>query len=356
MRSPAVAVIALLLALLTGPTPASAQQDTGVGVTPARFEVDLNFRAHDFAVSVFNDTSSAEQIQLDVVDLGHGLDGNPIFGEPLAGLVEIVGERRFVLAPGESRSVRLQADFPDLVALYGALVVGRAPDDPSAAIAVRTQVASIFLLRGPQPWDQALEIRDVGIDDQEVGTEARLWVDLENVGDAHVRPSGTLVVRQDGQQVAEVDIVRENILPGWARRLIAPWVPDRDLSGVVEVTVQLDDGTRHTTTVDLADVPERVAQQREAQGESTQDGGAVFDGGAAERGDDASVDPGPAQVVAALLLAITALLTLLAWRRRRTEEEDEAEASAGSLRDPIDGPGTAPDDVVEILPDREHVG
>lgn len=294
---------------------------TGVGITPARSEVDLGSREYDLTLDVFNDSDRSRAVTIDVVGLGHELDGTPLLGDALSQVRLVDGEQEFTLGAGESVELSFRAAFPGQVSLYGAVVARIAPDDAGDAIAVRTQVASLLLLRGPRPWDQSLEARGVGL--LETGEGQRvLYVDLANVGNAHVRPKGVFRVRRGAEVIAEVPLAGENILPGFARRLTAPWTSDDAGGGDVEIEIDIDDGPSLSTPVDLGEMP----AASDGTGEGGEPGSVVL---------EQPTDPGQTSVdgdrrvllpIAGLLilLAIGALYLMLLWKRRE-EEDDEDE-------------------------------
>ena len=291
----------------------------GVGLTPARVEVDLDERTTALEVIVFNDTPDEQSLSVSVTGLGHTLEGVPTFEAPLGGEVDITGGGELHLAPGGSATVQLDIGFPDQVAQYAAVVASIDPVDPSRTVSVRTRVASLILLRGPRPWDQTVEAGEVGLEYKEGATEASLYVDVDNVGNAHVRPTGRFIVRQQGEQLAVVELPGENIIPGFARRLRAPWVPDPDASGPVEIELELDNGPSSSGSADLDDIPGRVAEERRDQGLPAS--GATL-----------SVDntiPAPLSVAAVLVLIATLAMLLFVWRRQR--DEDEAGETAASV-------------------------
>lgn len=296
---------------------------TGVGITPARIEADLTAREADLEVVVFNDAGAERTVTIEVAELGHTLDGSPQYGAAPS-TISATGTGTFVMQPGDVRDVALGIAFPDEVAEYVAVTATVAPLDEGQTVTTRTQVAALFLLRGPRPWDQSLGVGEIGLDYADGGVEASLYADVTNVGNAHVRPSGRFVVTQDGEQMAVVALPGENILPGFARRLRSAWVPSSDASGPIEIELQLEDGPGGAGSADLADIPGRIAEERSDQGMPPV--GATLE----------VVDAAPPAelTVAALILLITAMLLLLiAWWKRRDEEEDDEheaeEATAG---------------------------
>lgn len=295
---------------------------SGVGITPARFEVDLAQRSGRFEVVVFNDTPRRRTIFVELVALGHDLQGSPLFGDPLEAQGSIAGEPTFMLDPGASRTLEIAVEFPDDVALYGAVLARVEPDEPDRSIAIRTQVASLLLLRGPKPWDQSLEVRDMGIEHREGEEDAAIWVDVANIGDAHVKPTGSLKVSQQGEPIAEVPLPGENIIPGYARRLRAAWVPPSGLAGQVDVDLVLDNGPPFSSSLDVGDIPARVAEER-GDDESPGAAGVPFAGGENAR-------PVLLPIVALGLLLLAILLLILVWRDRDDEKPEEPDDGVGS--------------------------
>ncbi len=264
------------------PTWSSAQSappaaETGVAVTPARVEEDLTARTALQRLSYTNGDSVPREVTLEVAPLGHDVLGTPDFDSGPRGAFAIQGPTEFLLAPGESRDVMVDIDFNGSVATYGAVL---ATIDGAAGLSgdvgLVNRVAALFLLRGPGPWDQTLELADVGIATSEDGTEAVLLIDVKNVGDAHVRAVGNVVVSHEGQPIALLDLVGENVIPGYARRQHVAWVPPPGLEGDVDVVVRLDGQEPMAQTIAVGMVAEAVTQSRADN--NLAPGGATFGG------------------------------------------------------------------------------
>lgn len=341
LRVGALLLILLTSTSLSGPAHAATGEgpETGVGITPARSEVDLPQRSYSSELSIFNDSSEPKIISIDAVELGHELDGTPVLGDPLNS-IELVGvDRNVTLAPGESIDVPFVASFPDQVSLYGAVVARVAPADGGEAIAVRTQVGALLLLRGPRPWDQSVEIRDLGIIET-TGAQRLLFVDVENVGDAHVRPTGIFTVRADEETVAQVELPGENVLPGYARRLTAPLGATDPGTNELTVEIELDDGSSSVVDVDLSELPTGTAGSPSGDTPGT----AVLeqpDGleNQAVDGQRRALLPLAAFLI---LLALGALWWMLMWKRR-DEEEDDEDAEGASVEAVVGAGGDDPD-------------
>ncbi|MBW3657150.1 MAG: hypothetical protein KY457_00825 [Actinobacteria bacterium] len=299
--------------------PAAIAPPDGITITPTRGELDLAEREHSLDVIISNGTEATQDLEIVGADLGHTLEGTPVFEQGDGETMQLETEGRIALAPGESRSIEVKFRFPNDVAVYKAVVARLVNEDGAAAIDVETQLAAIFLLRGPRPWNQSLRGRGVAMSATATDSDVVLQVALENVGDAHVRPSGDFVISlPTGEPVARVPMVAENIIPGYARTLTADWRLPAGLPGEVVIGVELSDGT--VVPGEPVDVPEGAADAAENELRGGALGGAFF-GGA-----DGGITPLHGLAVLLLLICL-AMLWLVAKRRR--EDEDEPDEGAG---------------------------
>jgi len=278
---PRTAIRALLVALLIvsmGPLATAQDQPglVGVQISPTRVEQDLDGRGFVFQVSIKNNESTPREIRLRITGLGHDLDGRPTFPEPSAAAeaVAIEGEDRFVLQPGATGTTTLRGRIPSgQPALYGALVARYSvPGEDDGQVAIRSQVASYFLLRGPKPWRQTLRAVDVGVlpptDEQaEAGGPYTVFGAAKNTGNAHLYARGTMRIFKNGELLDVVKLPENAIVPGYARRIGGTWEPEevpdgtyhleavlRDPEVTMEGDVEFFDGYLEATAAEIAEM------------------------------------------------------------------------------------------------------
>lgn len=327
-------MVSLVLALTSAVSSARADVldedlpvDGGVSIMPAMGQFDLEGRTHTVDLRVRNGSDKVRDIEVEAVELGHSLDGTPTYGGAVTTVTLVDGEPSFTLAPGESRQVTYEVDFSGQVAEYFALIARPTSPDSNGGVSVRTQVASLWFLRGPRPWQQEIEQQAVGVERVD-GDQFSVWVDAANVGNAHVAPTGTITATKDGTELTVVELTDETILPGFARRLSGMWTPSDGPTGEVELTVELEGEPSTITTVNLDDLP----VDRPDGEVGGVPGAAILDR--------------PAQVqddgMRRVLLPLAALLVLVAmvalWLLHQARRDDEVAPATGSDHQDLESP------------------
>lgn len=332
MRPAAWALLPALLAVVVAATPASAQDGRGVRVAPAIVEQDLPDGHLERAVTFLDEGApTGWDVDLRVARLGHDLDGRPLFEDDpdVASHVQI--DPVIELGPGQRVDPRLTATVPDgRGGLYAAVVGTFTPQGADGIVVERLRLASLLLLRGPQPWDERVEVDSVEISHDPIGGGHELLVVVHNVGDVHVRPAGRArVTAPDGTDLGTFELTEELVLPGYARRLGGAWLPRGPLPERVTVEVQIDHPSANRTfDVEVTAGPLRAATSTAPEGSSTND-----------------LSRWPLISVGGLLLALALLLLVLAWRRRRDEEDDDEGEDGGEsgARPPLEATGSVRD-------------
>ena len=126
--------------------------------------------------------------------------------------------------------------------LYAAVIAEFEPlDVGEGTLRAKSRVASLFLLRAPKPWKQRAEVVDVGLlpGEEEKGPFP-VFAAVENTGNVHIKPAGTVTARFEGKKLATIDVTGENIIPGFARRMLGTWDPPNDLTGIVQLEANVD--------------------------------------------------------------------------------------------------------------------
>ncbi|MGZ4128078.1 MAG: hypothetical protein ACXVEX_08025 [Actinomycetota bacterium] len=240
-------VIALSACVLLS-VPASVRAQTGpVGleITPSQTEVDLVGRSYRTTLTLFNHDPTTYTIDLSIEALGHDLDGAPEYlpSSAVTGAFSL-GAGSFSLAQGQKRTVSLNGAIPasERSIYFGVIAEYKgANQQQGTSVETHTRIASEFLLRGPKPWTERLQVIDVGV---VPGPEkkATLYAVVKNIGNVHARPTGRFTVYRGGRPIATLPFALNAahkpgaVIPDYARRYTAPWSPPAGLTGTFTVT------------------------------------------------------------------------------------------------------------------------
>jgi hypothetical protein len=237
-------LVALSLVLLVAPPTAALGQDAqdviGVGISPGRVEIDLDGRRFNLSVTVTNFEDDSRRIFMSASALGHDLDGFPQFITPAPEVKALkISETQFDLGPDKSKTFRVDGVIPEgKRGLYAAVIAEFEPLDvpEDAPLQAKSRIASLFLLRAPKPWKQVAEVVDVGLlpGEKEKGPFP-VFAAVENAGNVHFKPTGTVTATFEGEELATIELSGENIIPGFARRMLGSWDPPNDLTGLVQL-------------------------------------------------------------------------------------------------------------------------
>lgn len=384
------ATVLLLGAALTivGAAPLHAQEASdlrGVQVSPARTEVDRTDRTVDQLVILANEEDRPQQVEVSLTGLGQRLDGTAVFVDDPAttGALRAEGLGTVELPPGARHEVRVTGTFPEgQPATYFAVVATFSPQggDAGSTVRARVELGSVFLLRGPRPWVETVAVRDAGFLSRSEDGSFTVYADVEDTGNVHVRPSGTVTITaEDGAVLDTVELERQLVLPGYVRRLTGRWTPPDGFAGPVGMTVELrDPDARHEVTLpfppDLSEDLEIVSLRaaRDVDGRPVVEAEVGNTGsGVLDVVGDLTLEDGPAGVRAGPFAAVgapdlepgeTALLPVLLpegtapgpWRAVFTARAGVVERTAEATITFPDEPGTVQEPVAAtpILRDR----
>jgi len=242
----------LILTLLASvvfavPWPARAQTTGAVGleITPSQTELDLPSHSYETTLTLFNHDPATYKVVLSLEALGHDLDGAPeYFPSSVVSNAFSLSATSFSLAQDQKKQVLLKGAIPAAAhsIYFGVIAAYSRPDQQQgSSVETRTRLGSEFLLRVPKPWAERLQITDVGVLPG-IGKNVTLYAIAKNVGNVHVRPTGTVTVTKNGQRIARFSFALNAahkpgaIIPGFSRRLTATWTPPSDLTGTFTVT------------------------------------------------------------------------------------------------------------------------
>jgi hypothetical protein len=235
-------VISLIanLAIAQTPTPPII----GLEITPSRLEVDLQQQRFSVKILLVNHETAPRRIFMSVAGLGHTLEGAPTFHPEDAVADHLtVSADEFVLQVGQRKEMTVNGEVPPGAhGVYAAIVARFEPlEEQTGTIDVETRVASLFLLRGPRPWRQTVEVVDVGVTPGADGKPLLVYAAAKDTGNVHIKPRGKIDIFKDGELIDTVQLEGQTILPGFARRIAGEWDPNGKLTGRYTLRAQLTD-------------------------------------------------------------------------------------------------------------------
>lgn len=233
-------------ALLAVPAQASA-----LGLTPAITEIQLT-AGEKTVSSVEVENDSAEEIQLttEVVNFtAENYTGEPSFNfdavpTDIATWVE-VDEGPITLAAGESLDVNVTFDTPSDAKEGGHYVAvffnQSLPAEEEGQVSIENKLGALFMATvGEDDYMMAGEIYAFSADqDNYSDGQAIFTVNYENTGDVHLKPVGTISIKDTfGNEVKSIDVnaAKGAVLPGLVRTFA---VDNWDVSGFGKYTATL---------------------------------------------------------------------------------------------------------------------
>jgi hypothetical protein len=247
MRHSKLVLIVVVSTLFAMPWPLRAQTAGPVGleITPSQTELDLKGRSFQTTLTLFNHDPATYKIALSLQALGHDLDGAPEY-LPSSDVSKAfsLSTTGFTLPQGQHKQVTLKGAIPaGARSIYFGVIAeySRTDQQVGSSVETRTRLGSEFLLRGPKPWAEHLQVTDVGVLPG-TGKGATLYAIVKNIGNVHVRPTGTVTVSKNGKVIARLPFALNAahkpgaVIPAFSRRLTAPWTPPSDLTGTFTVT------------------------------------------------------------------------------------------------------------------------
>lgn len=204
------------------------------------------------------------------------------------------GDKKFSLAPGESRDIQVTIDLPSGLppsGLYGSLLVavsgGDGREDVTGQAEIITRLGSLFFVRVDGPVKEAGQLIDFGLTGHRVFGRAPLTFSFlfKNTGDVHLNPYGFIVVKNWlGKEVLFRPIDPWFVLPR-STRLRQAAVDSTLSAGVYWATLRLNRGYEN-----IVDTKESV----------------FFE-----------ITSSTVTVLVTLFLAAVLVLQLLRWRRKK---------------------------------------
>jgi hypothetical protein len=326
LRATAAGACTLLIGLTV---PALAQSSGGsaftVGGGPTRALDIAPGQSTSTSFDVLNGASTTTQFQVDLTGLRFEGQTAQFNGRPSPGLATSVDAPRFSLAPGASRSVRVDlraAADAKPGGLYAGVVFKVVPD-PSAGDAAKIVAAQarplVVHVPGPVDDDGRL-VRLLPAPGTKPGGDVTFLLTFLDTGTIDYQVGVTMDLRRPDGRTESAVSAPSLVLPGNERAIPVTFTGPHP-EGTYEITARATYGQQGQRNGTL-----EATAELSAGGEVTVDGQgpAGTDLQFVEKEDDADLWEIGIKFASLLLLLVALLLLALAWwKRRRRDEDDE---------------------------------
>jgi hypothetical protein len=223
-----------LTALVLLAAPALAQ----LGISPGSMDLLVPHGEHTLpSVTVRNDSDKVMDFEAHLAGYGHDVLGSTQVLEPdtnpLSAVAHIrINPAKFRLEPGGRQDVRLAVFIPpgtDGGRYAVVLIVGTPAGEEAVRTVSRLGVLVRLTIAGSEVVEQG-SIRSIGTEAVESGAPIPVKVTYANEGNAHYKVQSSVTIFDVRGGV--LDVVRSRltlVLPGYARELVADWIPGREL-------------------------------------------------------------------------------------------------------------------------------
>jgi len=238
---------------------ATEQSSVGIEVSSPLYEFTIKpgNNAQDI-IKIRNVSSAATTFYPEVLDfVAKDESGTPSFLKPgedsgtysLAKWITFTKEA-VTLAPNKSEAfnfvVNVPADAEPGGHYAGILFSTQAPKSSGTGINVATKVGSLVLVRVAGDAQELASLKEFSTDKQSYNqADVRFTTRIENSGNVHVQPKGTITIRNlFGGQVAVLDVnsLSANVLPGSIRKFETNWDSPGFKLGLYRATLSLNYG------------------------------------------------------------------------------------------------------------------
>ena len=223
-----------VLAVVAASSVASAQQGTGLRVSPPRFEIQGDpgqVIAQEIVVS--NQGQSPLPITMTAAGFGAaGTTGNPQLDETITtGVVAwtSISPKNFVLPAGESQTVTYIIEIPENAPPGGHYLtilaaISSGSSEGGTGITVGQRVGSLVLLSVSGDVVEKLEVSQFSAPSLAAKGPIDLSLLVKNSGNVHLRPIGKITIKSMlGGDPVELIIEPQNVLPNSEREFKATW-------------------------------------------------------------------------------------------------------------------------------------
>ncbi|KKW14626.1 MAG: hypothetical protein UY52_C0023G0006 [Parcubacteria group bacterium GW2011_GWC2_49_9] len=213
-------------------------------------------------VELANETDKTIELTTEVVNFtSSGETGEPAFNfdaDPTDLATWAVPERGpFVLAPDQTQDVLVTIDTPaDALpgGYYAAVLFNETLGQESAGdVMIESKLGSLILATVEGNYTSGGTITEFSSTTPQAGGSTEFTVRFQNSGDIHLKPTGTLVIKNMfGTEMANATVNAENgaVLPDSVRSFdVSPWLTSTSLFGKYTATLTMSDGTVSDTAI-----------------------------------------------------------------------------------------------------------
>jgi hypothetical protein len=188
-------------------------------------------------IKVMNDSSEEWSIAIEFLPLGHDSSGSPITAPSsyrYAGHSMLSTKTpKFKLAAGGSKEVEVKVNVPKgrTGGAYAAMYVLGEPakKDPNATMGANVRVGVLIELRLPGEAKRRISAGKVFALQEAAGGPINLYASATNLGEAHEKVGGVVVISNDKGEVAKVNLNPANVFPTMMRNIQATWAAPKTL-------------------------------------------------------------------------------------------------------------------------------
>ncbi len=223
----------------------------GVNVSPVSIEVLASEGENTLPTITVTNTASDKPVwvRAEVMGFGQNQMGTTVAikddTSPCSAVSLIkLSPEEFEIKPGESQKVDVTATIPQGASggKYATIVVGQIPE-PGMSIVGQVAIA-VMLTTSESTLIRAGQVMGVDIRREQPGEPITFIININNQGNVHFRPSGEIIISQDGEEVGRTDVEPHLIIPGYTRPFNAVWNASDIRAGSYSYKINLDmDGT-----------------------------------------------------------------------------------------------------------------
>lgn len=219
---------------------ASSVAYASINVSPMLIEQTVTAENNEIELTLANGGTTPIEVQLSTSPMQHDRKGNAISGRSeyahdISRLIR-VPEGRITIKPRKWRRVRIPVDVPKRAGGgYAFVHVTTIPDATSTAMVLASVDFRVIVeLTFGAPTPKLVEIEEV------IADQRQLAVAVRNQGEAHVRPTGSLELRDAaGKVVFTAPLEAQNVFPKLTRELKPATPLPADLTGSYTAVARL---------------------------------------------------------------------------------------------------------------------
>lgn len=233
-----LSTIFALIVAFAGVTTAYAQERGGRGLTISPLTFELAADPGDSLTNkfkVYNPNDAAVTVNMEMEDFAPvGEEGKVTVAEadddtyslkkwvtmePMEFILEPKGQNFVEFTIAVPENAEPGGKYGSILAVLGA---SQSAEDGGAAVAISQKVGALLLLTVSGDAKEALSVKEIVVPEFSEYGPVPMGIRFENTGTVHVRPEGTVVVKNwRDTSVAEVPFPQQNVIPGAVRKVEA---------------------------------------------------------------------------------------------------------------------------------------